>query len=337
MGMTAHPRPQRCQNRWAVVAAAAVLLAACGSTTSTSSSTGPPVTPAPGPTLPAASTTTTPTDGPPAIPAHGAYLGAWIHPVAAGGRGSSFAVEQRTLPAVRAVVGRPLGILAIYAPWKRSAPVTDLAAITDRGSIPLLSWGCAPNGPQVAGGADDRQITAYARALKAFAKPVLLRWCWEMNLVASHPEVGGPSGFVAAWDHLRKVFQQVGATNVSFVWCPAIGGVDPSPYYPGAANVDWIGVDGYDQSGASTFSDLFSGFYRQWVGQDRPMVVAETGATATDQAAYLRSIADGMPELPAFKALVYFDATGPSASWQLTPSGLAGLHALARNPYFDPT
>jgi hypothetical protein len=273
---------------------------------------------------------------PPAVPAHGAYLGAWIHPVPAGGRGSSFAVERRSLPAVRAAVGRPLGILAVYAPWREPAPVADLATITGQGSIPLLSWGCAPNGPEVAGGADDRQITAYARALKAFAKPVLLRWCWEMNLVRGHPEVGGPSGFVSAWDHIRNLFRQAGATNVSFVWCPALRGVDPTPYFPGAADVDWIGVDGYDQSGTSTFSDLFSGFYRQWVGQGRPMMVAETGAVSAGQTAYLGSIADALPGLPAFKGLVYFDATGPSASWQLTASGLAGLRSLARNPYFDP-
>jgi beta-mannanase len=215
--------------------------------------------------------------------------------------------------------------------------VADLAAITANGSIPLLDWGCADNGTQVASGADDEQITAYAQALKAFGKPVFLRWCWEMNLVESHPEVGGPSGFVTAWVHIWTLFHQVGATNVSFVWCPALTGVDPAPYYPGNPYVDWIGVDGYDRSGTSTFADIFSAFYQQWAGHGKPMMVAETGSASADQADYLQSVGSGMPTLPQFKAIVYFDAGGPAANWQLQGSGLAAFGVLARDPYFNPT
>jgi len=40
-----------------------------------------------------------------------------------------------------------------------------------------------------------------------------------MNLVAT-TQLGGPAGFVGAWDHIRALFRQAGAGNVSFVWCP---------------------------------------------------------------------------------------------------------------------
>ncbi len=319
-----------------VVAAVAAVLAACGSPPETgpstsTTSTGPPASS--GPTTTAAPASL----HPPAVPATGAYLGAWLHPVAAGSGGPAFAVEQRTIPAVQSVTGRPLAILHVYSPWRRPAPVANLEAISANGSIPLLDWGCAGDGAAVAGGTDDALITAYADTLKSYGKPVFLRWCWEMNLVESHADVGGPSGFVSAWIHIWELFRAAGATNVSFVWCPAVSGADPAPYYPGDAYVDWIGIDGYDLTGTSTFANLFSGFYQQWAAHGKPMMVAETGATSSAQAPYLESIGSGMPALPAFKAVVYFDASGPRAGWELTGDGLAAFGALARDPYFAPT
>ena len=245
-------------------------------------------------------------------------------------------MEQRTVPVVRAAVGRPLGILHLYVSWHAPAPVANLQAIADEGSIPMLDWGCAPDGSTVASGSDDGSISAFASALAAYRGPVLLRWCWEMNLVRSHLEVGGPTGFTSAWGHIRTMFAAAGATNVSFVWCPALTGVDPAPYFPGAGAVDWIGIDGYDRDGTHTFASLFTSFSQQWAGQGKPLIVAETGASDAAQAAFIDSIGTDMPTLPAFKGVVYFDASGPSISWAFTPDGLRSFAALARNPYFAP-
>jgi hypothetical protein len=315
-----------------LVTVAAVSLAACGSPART-------VSPSTTTRVSAASTTpTTTSEGagePPAIPTNGAYLGAWLHPTMAAAR-SAFAVEQQTIPSVTAVTGRQLGILHIYSSWSQPAPVTDLAAVSTAGSIPLLDWGCGDGSQAIASGADDQLITAYAHALKSFGKPVLLRWCWEMNLVALHPDIGGPSEYVAAWIHIWNIFHQQGVTNVSFVWCPGVSGVDPTPYYPGDQYVDWIGFDGYDRTGSTTFTELFGGSYIQWVGHGKPMMVAETGSRGPNQAAYLESIGTGMPALPAFKAVVYFDASGPAADWALVGGGLTAFGALARQPYFNP-
>ncbi len=219
-------------------------------------------------------------------------------------------------------------------PWRLPAPTANLNAVAANGSLPLLDWGCTVSGTEVASGADDTQIAAYARSLKSFGRPVLLRWCWEMNLVQAHQEVGGPSAFVSAWRHIRTVFEQVGATNVAFVWCPALSGADPALYYPGDAYVDWIGVDGYDRSGTGSFAGLFAAYYSQWVRRGKPMIVAETGSPPSNQVAYLDSVATDLPSLPEFKAVVYFDAPGPGGTWELSGAGLTAFAALARNPYF---
>jgi hypothetical protein len=270
------------------------------------------------------------------VPAHGAYLGAWLHPVSSTVRESAFAVQQSTVGSVLAATGRPLALLHVYARWGRTAPVGQLRAVVGDGSVPILDWGCGPDVATLASGADDAAITAYAQALKGFRGPVFLRWCWEMNLVGLHPQVGGPTGFVSAWDHIRALFRTAGASNVSFVWCPGLTGVDPAPYFPGASEVDWIGVDGYSRSPDQTFGSLFGAFVRTWQGQRRPVMVAETGAAADGQPAYIDSIGADAPALPEVKAVVYFDAPGPVNAWQFTPAGLAAFGRLARTPYFRP-
>jgi len=272
--------------------------------------------------------------GRPTVPATGASLGAWLHPDPAGGSGSSFAAELAALPDVVAATGRPLGFLHVYASWARPAPVASLRAVAAAGSTPVLDWGCGPDVGRLASGADDHLVDAYATALRGFGHPVFLRWCWEMNRSGPHALPGGPAGFLRAWDHIRARFVRARASNVAFVWCPALTGADPAPFYPGPAEVDWIGVDGYDRHGTESFADVFGAYYRRWVGQGKPMMVAETGAPGRAQVAYLDSIGTDAPRLPGIKAVGYFDAPGPHGSWQLTPRGVHAFASLAALSYF---
>ncbi len=248
----------------------------------------------------------------------------------------TFVAETRALPGVQAAIGRPLTLLHLYVGWNNRSPVAQLQTIDGNGSLPILDWACPPSAAAVVDGSDDAQIAAEAQALKSFGRPVFLRWCWEMNLVASHPGVESPATFVAAWQHIWTVFHNVGATNVAFVWCPALSGRDPAPYYPGDGFVDWIGVDGYDRTGTGTFDSIFGAFYANWSVHAKPMMVTETGAPASNQVAYLGSVATQMPTMPLFKGFVYFDALGPLNDWRLGPAGLAAFGQLARTSYFVP-
>jgi hypothetical protein len=315
-------------------------VSACGSSTSGTPATSRPAVTRPGPTTTVPATRpppTTATAPPPAVPTTGAYLGAWLHPVPHGTGGPAFAVEQRTLPTVRAAIGRAPAVLHVYTAWSDPAPVSSLAAVAAAGSIPMVDWGCGPDVTAIPDGTDDATITAFARALRAAGTPVLLRWCWEMNLVHAHPQIPSPSDFTAAWQHVRSLFRSAGATNVSFVWCPALSGVDPAPYYPGDGSVDWIGIDGYDRDGTRTFTSLFGPFAGTWAPHGKPLIVAETGAAGSSQPGFIDSIRTGMPTLPAYKAVVWFDAPGPALDWSFTPAGLEAFAALARDPYFSPS
>ena len=278
------------------------------------------------------------------MPAHGAYLGAWINPAHEQNHskspGAVALVELNQLPPVQRALGRPLGILHAYAPWAAVAPVAALARISATGAVPMLDWSCGPDSA-ITSGSSDAAIRAYAEDLKTYGGPVLLRYGWEMNLgegTNAHCGGGDPASFVSAWRHVYGLFHQVGAANVAFVWCPGtVRNDNYQAYYPGADYVDWIGIDGYDRThtGAAAFASVFGGFYREFAGQDKPMVVAETGAQAVDQAAYLQSLATVMPtQFPQFKALVYFDGIGPHGNWDLQGSGLDAFVTLGHDPYF---
>ena len=276
-------------------------------------------------------------DTPPAVPGQGAYLGAWLHPTPATTGQSAFAVQQATVASVLAATGRPLGLLHVYAAVGRPAPVAELRAVVGDGSVPILDWGCGPDVATLASRRGRRRHHRLRRGAEGVPGPVFLRWCWEMNLVGLQAQIGGPAAFVGAWDHIRSLFRHTGASNVSFVWCPGLTGVDPAPYFPGASEVDWIGVDGYSHTSGTTFGSLFGAFVRTWQGTGRPLMVAKTQDDGDDQPSFIESIGADAPLVTTVKAVVYFDAPGPAHAWQFTPAGLLAFGRLASNPYFRPT
>ncbi|MBO0727773.1 MAG: hypothetical protein J2P57_00855 [Acidimicrobiaceae bacterium] len=319
-----------------------LLLGACTSHSKASSPTTVPRATAPS-SVPGTAPSPSPSTAlsPPPVPSSGAYLGAWVNPDhMRASTGDVAQVEMSQLSTVSPTLGRPLGILHAYASWSAPAPISALTAISSSGAVPLLDWGCHSTA-QINSGQEDSTITAYANALKSYGKPIFLRWFWEMNLTNIQKNraclgSAGPAGFVKAWHHIHNLFQQVGAKNVAFVWCPGNSNLNRiAAFYPGNATVDWIGIDGYAARGQN-FATLFGRFYERYVGHGKPMMVAETGALGADQPAYLSSILASAPsDFPQIKAFVYFDAPGPRGNWSLTTSGLAEYAQLGRNPYFS--
>lgn len=299
-----------------------------------------------GPVTPPAGWTGAGPLSPPPAPAHGAYLGAWVNANQVTGPGQRVGEpgsnETAQLPAFDAALGRAPAILHIYTDFKAPVPVDTVNTITTAGAVPMVDWGCSKLS-DINSGADDTVISSYAQMLRAYAKPVFVRWYWEFN--QDNPSArncggyGNGAAYIAAWRHIRTIFRASGTTNAAFVWCPGLSGGNFDTYYPGDAYVDWIAVDSYDHTakgrGSGTFSGIFTSFYDEWVGHNLPMMVAETGATPFDQASYVNSIGADAPQFPAFKAVVYFDSIGPGSDWSLQGSGLSAFKTLAASPYFS--
>jgi hypothetical protein len=282
-------------------------------------------------------------------PEQGAYLGAFVNTLGTR-KGGTFQVVLENLPAFTQQMGRKPAIVPAYQPWAkpwaRNENLTKV--VSSYGAAPLVSWHCGAPDDEIVAGEHDALITDFARQMKAYGGPVLLRWYWEPN-ISNYPACRGPgsladqaANYVSAYRRIVRIFDREHADNVTFVWSASTltSVARMKMFYPGDKYVDWIGADGYDreQRGRSAFAEQFSPWYALFASRGKPMMITETGAT-TDQREYLEGAADVMPDqFPEVKAFLYFDSVG-FADWRLSSYGGAGLTAFAElghNPYFAP-
>jgi hypothetical protein len=219
--------------------------------------------------------------------------------------------------------------------------------VRSHGSIPFFSWNPGPGtgnftDAKIAAGFQDTYIRTWAKAAKSWGHPFFLRFAWEMN-GSWFPWGVGNNGttaadYVAMWRHVYDIFESVGATNVTWVWCPNI---DPynrrtpmGSVYPGAAYVDWTCLDGYNGANPWTsFSGLFKSSYDKITGMiatHKPMVIGETASTEAggSKAQWITDMLQALPvNFPKIRGLLWFDKieSGPGghSDWPIESSTAA--------------
>lgn len=144
---------------------------------------------------------------------------------------------------------------------------------------------------KISNGQYDPELQQWATEAAAWGQPFMLRFDFEMNgqwfKWGTRPvNKSTPADFVAAWRHVHRVFQNAGATNVLWVWCPNI---DPyhemtnlARLYPGNSYVDWTCLDGYNFGKPWTsFSKLYTSSYQQIrkIAPTKPMLLGEVAST----------------------------------------------------------
>jgi hypothetical protein len=207
----------------------------------------------------------------------------------------------------------------------------------------------------IANGSYDTALRTWAQGAKAWGHPFFLRPDWEMNggwfpwgTTASNQNT--PADYVAAWQHMRQVFDSVGATNVTWVWCPNLeysGSVPYSQLYPGDAYVDWTCLDGYNKGTSSTsFANLYTQSYNDLLklAPTKPIMIGEVSSLeyGGGKAAWTAdALATQLPQhFPQVKALVWFNwriyENGGWANWEMesSPSSQAAFAAAIDTPYY---
>jgi hypothetical protein len=237
-----------------------------------------------------------------------------------------------------------------------SFPWTPLENVRHYGAIPVVSWNSqsvpsSANEPDyqlsdIISGRYDAYIREWAGKAKQWGHPFFLRFDWEMNgnwFPWSEGVNGNRSGeFVAAWRHVHDLFAAVGATNVSWVWCPNIDwngkfeAVDGE--YPGDSYVDWIGLDGYnwgtnpshsDSGHWQTFGQLYRSSYRylvERVAPSKPLMIGEVASTeyGGSKAAWIEEMLTEIPaEYHAIRAVLWFDKYDSGMDWPIETSSTA--------------
>ncbi len=180
----------------------------------------------------------------------------------------------------------------------------------------------------------DMFITEWATAAKNWGYPFFLRFAWEMNgswYIWSEKANGNSAGqYAAVWRHVHDIFTRIGATNVTWVWCPNVdfsGSIALEGLYPGDSYVDWTCMDGYNfgtdpakPDSWKSFSQVFGTTYNhiQTIAPSKPIMIAETSSTEIggSKASW---ITDGLTtqlpnNFPKIQALVWFN-------WNFQESG----------------
>lgn len=252
----------------------------------------------------------------------------------------------------------------------------DFQTVRDHGSIPMLDWGSweVANGlnqpsfrlASIASGAHDGFIASWAHSAAAWGHPLFLRFDWEMNGWWQFPwaeQLNGnqPGEYVRAWQHVHDIFQQQGATNVSWVWCPNISSTGTTPLnamYPGDSFVDWTCMDGYNHGGTGTddwqsFEQVFAGSayngnhntYQEVLdlAPSKPLMIGETATSRNggDPGAWVSdALTQQLPTaFPQVKALVWFNwnAGDPNLTWPIesTRATQSAFGAGIRSDYYS--
>jgi hypothetical protein len=287
---------------------------------------------------------------------HQIYWGAFINGSQYGY--SSVPWDWRGVDTFDSHAGKNVSMVALGSDWGSSTntfPTSAMDAIRNHGMIPFYSWASMSQGAgssdpnyqlsDIINGNYDSYITSFAQAAKAWGHPFFLRFDWEMNLMGTFPwvqTVNGNSGgqYVTMWRHVHDIFTRVGATNVTWVWCPNAeynGSWKPlSSLYPGDSYVDWTCIDGYNWGTNpwyvghtwQTFSSVFNSTYNSvlTVSSSKPMMLGETASTeyGGSKASWITDmLATQLPTyFPKVKGFMWFNWYAPP-DWQIETSSSA--------------
>jgi hypothetical protein len=196
-------------------------------------------------------------------------------------------------------------------------------------------------------GDNDGYLRRFAAQVKAFGHPVVVSFGHEANgdwFGSYGYKHVTPAKFIAAYREVHNVITAAGARNIIWLWTVNV----PVPsqtesataVWPGAAYVNWVGVDGYDWTGKEAFTHLF-GSTATAVRKitSKPVLIAETSVVpGPNAAAQVTGLFAGV-KADHLLGFVWYDTdkvgykgTSDTHDWKLEndPAGLAAFRAAVK-------
>ena len=174
----------------------------------------------------------------------------------------------------------------------------------------------------IAAGKQDAHLREVASEVKSFGHPVIIAFGHEMN--GSFNTWGyrhvPPRTFILAWRHVVTLFRAAGATNVTWLWTvnyESSGEGAIQNWWPGAAYVNWVGIDGYFYGKTYSFGNLFLPTIDTIKGfTNDPILISETAAgQIAGQAAKISALFSGASRTHML-GLVWFDENQRGNFWK---------------------
>lgn len=233
-----------------------------------------------------------------------------------------------------AATGAHLGMVEFYTSFGNHFPQHEAQQAVSTGAIPLIQINPRKASlASITAGHWDGYLRHYAAAMKAFRCLMAFSFGHEMNgnwYPWGRPW-SSPAEFIAAWRHIHRVFAAEHVRNVIWSWDPDHGGTPARQWWPGAAYVDWIGVDGYQIPGKN-FRSIFAW---QLAGirsfTSKPVFLAETAvAPGPEQHAQIAGLFAAIRKY-RLAGVVWFDINRQHP-WRLegNPAAIAAFRAGIR-------
>lgn len=229
------------------------------------------------------------------------------------------------------------------APWNQAFAEAPLKLSRERGALPLMDMD--PDGvtlEEIVSGAKDASFTTWAKAVKSYGYPLFFRWAWEMNgtwFQWGEEAAEEPLLYKEAWWHLHKLFEEQGASNITWVWCPNLsfsGSTSLSSLYPGNEYVDWTCLDGYNfgtnpaqPDSWKSFSTLYTSSYNELLSlaPSKPIMIGEMASTeygGSKSSWITDAIGTQIPKnFPNIKAVVWYNKWDGGRDWPIETSEAA--------------
>jgi cellulose synthase (UDP-forming) len=187
-------------------------------------------------------------------------------------------------------------VMSFTQEWSDTMQVFPQAAMDEihkRGALPYLSWKLKGDlYADICKGKYDMYLKKCAKCFRNYKDPVFVSLL--QNQETSSRE------FVKGWQYLYTFFNNLGISNMTWVWCPTSSSSEEC--YPGEKFVDWIGVSCLNYAGNRSakdwcpFSVLYEP-YRNAFGKFRkPVMITSLGSVKGDhQAHWIASAFDQIP------------------------------------------
>ncbi|MBU0630453.1 MAG: hypothetical protein KKC80_05990 [Candidatus Margulisbacteria bacterium] len=260
-------------------------------------------------------------------------------------------------------VGKKPGMIMWYQDWEQAFPKEDCQKVAEYGAIPHIVWEPWYWGDHnkvslkdIIGGKWDDYIRDWAKGVKEFDQPIMLRIAHEFN-IDGYPwgvinNEKNPETYTKAYRHIVDIFKREKADKAKFIWCfmnysyPNESWNDWEKAYPGDKYVDWIGIDGYNWGTTQSWSEwqVFKYLFREQARKsrmlwpDKPIMVAEFGSAEQggNKAAWIREIPKYLAtSMRDIDAIIWFDLK-KETDWRIgsTPQALAAYRDIMKDPIF---
>jgi hypothetical protein len=239
------------------------------------------------------------------------------------------------------LIGRPLAITRHYLTWNISLVNNTIRWSAAAGHIPYVAWHATKKGnvavpwASIAAGAEDTLIASRAAAVRDAGFPMYLTFHHEPEDDLAN---GTAADFVAAYDHVRSMFDAAGVTNVTWVvtlMATTYGGGHHGYAAWLPSNFDLLGVDGYnrhpcisslDKHPWRSFEEIFTPAHNASVSSGIPLFVGENGSVE----AYDCGVSTGDP---GAKAQWFIDQGATLKSWPEVKAVLYSHTTCRHNGY----